>query len=140
MNKRILRRINKEIFNNKFLENDFSIKYNENNIIININNKYKFILYDYPFKAPQFFINNNNYNDLITIKNKKINYILHNYLYNCPYCNSIIQKWCPTMILNDLIVEYNKNKIIYYKSFIIYIIYNFISDKYILYNILDYII
>lgn len=142
MDKRILRRINKEIFNNNFLHNDFSIKYNENNIIIEINNKYKFILIDYPFRAPLFYINNNNYYDFIIPKNKKIDYILHNYLHDCLYCYSIIQKWCPTNTLNDLIIEYNKNKNknIYYKSFIIYIIHNFINDKYIINDILDYIL
>ena len=138
-----LKRIKREIFNLDLLDNNFNIIHENESLKIICEDKYMFLLnYDYPFKPPIFYINNYNYEKFLIPKNKKIRDIIFNY-YGCPHCNSILYYWSPTHFIYDLIKEYIKNKKIYYKCFLIYVIklimYKNINDKYLIMNILEYI-
>ena len=141
---RKIKRIKCEIINFNYLDNNFIINYiNDNYIIVVIENKYKFIFKeDYPFKAPEFYIYNKNYNNYVIPLNRNIDKIVH-YYFNCPHCFSIINKWTPTYFMKDLINEYEDNVILYKKSYLIYFITQifkkYINDKYLFFNIIDYI-
>ena len=137
---RIQKRIKKEMILSNFIDDNFSITYNTNNIII-ISKNYKFKLQEYPFKPPIFFINDINYMEFIIPKNINLRYILTNYFY-CLHCDTIMNKWSPTNILTDLIDEFKLNRLIYKKSYLIYILENSINhklDKYLLLDIISYI-
>ena len=139
-----LRRIKKEIINSNFLDNNFNIVYENDFLKIICEDKYIFLLNDdYPFKPPIFFINDYDYQQFLIPKNKKIRDIVFDY-YGCPHCCSLYYYWSPTHFLYDLIKEYKKNKKLYYQSYLIYFIQNinkkYINDKYLIMNILNYII
>ena len=144
-NKKIrLKRIKREITNSNLLNRDFSIIYEKDYIKIICEDKYTFILnYDYPFKPPSFFINDYEYKKFLLPKNIHIRNIIYNY-FGCPHCCSLFYNWSPTHFLEDLINEYKKNKKLYYQSYLIYFIQNmnkkYINDKYLIMNILNYII
>ena len=144
-NKKIrLKRIKREISSSNLLDRDLNIIYEKDYIKIICDNKYIFILnFDYPFKPPIFSIKNYDYKKFLLPKNTYIRDIVFNY-FGCPHCSSLFYNWSPTHFLEDLIIEYLKNKKLYYKSYLIYFIQNinkkYINDKYLIMNIINFII
>ena len=139
-----LKRIKKEIVNSNLLDYNFNIIHENDFLKIICEDKYIFLLnIDYPFKPPNFFINDYDYQKFLIPQNKQIRDIVYDY-YGCPHCNSIFYCWSPTHFIYDLIKEYQKNKKIYYKCFLIYLIKSIIekniNDKYLIMNILEFII
>ena len=143
-NKKIrIKRLKREIFNSNLLNYNLNVDYEKEYLKIISDNKYIFLLnYEYPFKPPIFFINNFEYKNFLVPKNKNIKNIVYNYLY-CPHCSSLFYNWSPTFFLEDLINEYKKNKKIYFKSYFIFLIENiskkYINDKFLIMNILNFI-
>jgi hypothetical protein len=79
------------------------------------NNMYKFILTkDYPFSKPlKFTINYIDYSDYFKISSPKTSAELKKYYgMDCLCCSSIycIGNWCPSIKIEDLIIEYKKIK------------------------------
>jgi hypothetical protein len=108
----MLKRAHRE-YNNLVLKYD-NVSFNDTNdkpvITVSLhNNNLSFILpSDYPFKPPVFNINNINHVNLYQVREPRILQALAEIKEKCMCCQTILCKWSPAIVLDDIINEYRK--------------------------------